>query len=63
VKSINHDTTVVNAGRKDRTDMEIKKPYAAFRCIKLMKGIGSADQLLFIFSGTAAQHRLWPPCP
>jgi hypothetical protein len=50
VKSIIHDTTVVNAGRKDRTDLEIKKPYAVFQCIKFMKGIDRADQYLSYYS-------------
>jgi hypothetical protein len=30
VKSTIHDTTVVNAGRKHRTDLEIKQPFAIF---------------------------------
>jgi hypothetical protein len=33
------DTTVVNAGRKDVTDLEIKKPYTLFQCNKFMKAI------------------------
>jgi hypothetical protein len=33
MKSVIHDTTVVNAGRKERKDLEIKKPYAVFRAI------------------------------
>jgi hypothetical protein len=41
-----HDTTVVNAGRKRRTDLEIKKPFAVFQCIKFMKGIDRADKYL-----------------
>jgi hypothetical protein len=40
------DTTEVNAGRKDITDLEIKKPYTLFQCSKFMKGIDRADKCL-----------------
>jgi len=44
--SIIHDTTVVNAGRRDRkTNEEIKKPYVV-QYNKFMKGIDRADQYL-----------------
>jgi hypothetical protein len=38
MKNVIHDTTVVNAGRKERTDLEIKKPYAVSQCNQFMKG-------------------------
>jgi hypothetical protein len=46
VKSTIHDTPVVNAGRKHRTDLERKKPFAVFQCIKFMKGIDRTDEYL-----------------
>jgi hypothetical protein len=49
--STNHDTTIVNTGRKDRkTNLEIKKPYAVVQHNKFMKGIDSADQYLSYYS-------------
>jgi len=42
------DTTVVNAGRKDVTDLEIKKPYTLFQCNNFMKGIDRADKYLLL---------------
>ena len=45
-KSMIHDTAVVNAGRKHRTDLEIKKPFAVLQYIKFMKGIDRADKYL-----------------
>jgi hypothetical protein len=50
VKSTVHDTTVISAGRKHRTDLEIKKPFAVFQCIKFMKGIDRADKYLSYYS-------------
>jgi hypothetical protein len=47
------DTTVVNAGRKDITDLEIKKPYTLFQCSKFIKGIDRADKFI--------HHRLDSP--
>ena len=45
------DTTIVNTGRKARkTNMEIKKPYAAVQYSKFMKGIDRADQYLSYYS-------------
>jgi len=44
------DKTVVNAGRKDITDLEIKKPYTIFQCNKFMKGIDRADKYLSYYS-------------
>ena len=38
------DTTVVNAGRKDVTDLDIKKHYTLFQYNKYMKGIDRADK-------------------
>jgi hypothetical protein len=40
------DTTGVNAGSKDRTDLEIKKPYAVFQCSQLMQGVDRVDKFL-----------------
>jgi hypothetical protein len=45
-----HNVTVVNTGRKDRRNMEIKKPYAVFQYNKFMKGIDRADQYLSFYS-------------
>ena len=38
MKSIIHDETVLNKGKKDRTDWEIKKLYAVFQCNKINEG-------------------------
>ena len=46
MKSMIHDTTVVNTGRKDRVDLEIKKPYAVFQCSEFMKGVDRPDKYL-----------------
>jgi len=46
-----HGATVVNTRRKDRkTNMEIKKPYAAVQYSKFMKGLDRADQCLSYYS-------------
>jgi hypothetical protein len=50
MKSTMHDATVVNAGRKDRTDLEIKKPEAVCQFIKFMKGVDRADKYLGCYS-------------
>jgi hypothetical protein len=39
MKSTIHDATVMNTGKKDRTGLEIKKPYAVLQCNKIMKGV------------------------
>ena len=44
-----HDATVVNTGRKDRTDLEIEKSNAVFQCNKFMKGIDRADKYLIYY--------------
>ena len=44
------DTTVVNSGRKDITNLEIKKPYTFFQCSNFMKGIDRADKYLNYYS-------------
>jgi hypothetical protein len=42
-----HDATTVNKGRKDRkTNMEIKKPYAAEQYNKFVRGVDRANQYL-----------------
>jgi hypothetical protein len=42
-----HEATTVNTRRKDRkTNMEIKKPYAAVQYNKFMKAVDRADQYL-----------------
>jgi hypothetical protein len=49
--SMIHDTAIVNTGRKDRkTNLEIKKPYAAVQYNKFMKGIHRALQYLSYYS-------------
>ena len=50
VKSMIHDTAVVNAGKKHITDLEIKKSFAVFQCSKFMKGIARADKYLSYYS-------------
>ena len=42
MKTMIRDATVVNAGKKDRTDLEIKTPYISFQCGKFMKGVARA---------------------
>jgi hypothetical protein len=44
------DTTVVNAGRKDIIDLEIKKSYTLSQCNKFMKGTDRADKYLSYYS-------------
>ena len=46
MKATIHDKTVLNAGRKDRTDLEIKKPYGVSQCSKFMNGIDRANTLV-----------------
>ena len=51
VISMIHEATIVNTERKDRkTNMEIKKPYAAAQYNKFMKGVDRADQYLSFYS-------------
>jgi len=45
-----HDATIVNTGRKDKKNMEIKKPYAIVQYSEFMKGIDRADQYLSYYS-------------
>ena len=46
-----HEATVVSTGRKDRkTNMEIKKPYAALQYNKFMKGVYREDQCLSYYA-------------
>ena len=51
MKSMIHDATIVNTGRKDRkTSMEIKKPYAVVKYSKFMKDVDRADQYLSYYA-------------
>jgi len=45
-----HDATVVNKGRKERKNVEIKKPYAIVQYSKFIKDIDRADQCLSYYS-------------
>ena len=49
--SMIHDATIVNTEWKDKkTNMEIKKPYAAVQYNKFIKGIDRAEQYLSYYS-------------
>jgi hypothetical protein len=50
MKSIIHDATVVNTGRKDRTHLKIKKPHTVFQCHKFTNSIHRADKYLSYYS-------------
>jgi len=59
MKNVIRDTTVVNAGRNVRTDLEIKKPYAVFQCNQFMKGVDRADMFLSYYSDLRTTVK-WP---
>jgi len=40
-----HDATVVKGGRKDRTELEIKKTYTVFQYNKFMKDKTQGEQV------------------
>jgi len=42
--SVMHVATVVNAGRRDRRNLEINNPWAAVHYNKFMKNIDRAEQ-------------------
>jgi hypothetical protein len=51
MRSMIHDSTIVNTGRKDKTtNLEIKKPYTVVQYNKFMKGVDRADQYLSCYS-------------
>jgi hypothetical protein len=50
MKSTALDATEVKAGRKDRADLELKKPYAVFRCIKFMKVVDRENKYFNYYS-------------
>ena len=50
MRSLIHNATVVNAGRKYRTDLEIKKPYSVLQCNQFMKGVERAEKFLSYYS-------------
>ena len=58
-----HDATIVNKRWKERkTNMEIKKPYAAVQYNKFIKGVDSADQYLSYYSvlqKTVKWSKMW----
>jgi hypothetical protein len=50
-KTCKNGATIVNKGRKDKkTNMEIKKPYAAVQYNKFIKGVDRTDQYLSFYS-------------
>jgi hypothetical protein len=59
MKSTIHDATVVNTGKKDKTDLEIKKPYAVLQCNKIMKGVDRTDKYLSYYLDLRKTVR-WP---
>jgi hypothetical protein len=59
MKSTIHGAAVVNTGTEDRTDLEIKKPYAVFQCSKFMKDVDRAEKyLIYYLDLTKTVH--WP---
>ena len=50
MKSVIRDTTVVNTGKKERTVLEIKKPYAVSQCNQFMNGVDRTEKFLSYYS-------------
>ena len=51
MKSTIHAATVLNAGKKERTDLERNLTFFFFQCNKFIKGVDKADDYLSYYSG------------